>query len=41
MPKVKIGGVEIEVPQGATVRQACELAGRTTCVATATMETAA
>ncbi|HYI64655.1 MAG TPA: NADH-quinone oxidoreductase subunit NuoG [Allosphingosinicella sp.] len=28
MPKVKVDGVEIEVPQGATVLQACELAGR-------------
>jgi NADH-quinone oxidoreductase subunit G len=28
MPKVKIDGVEIEVPQGATVLQACELAGK-------------
>ena len=27
MPKVKVDGVEIEVPQGATVLQACELAG--------------
>ena len=28
MPKVTIDGVEIEVPQGATVLQACELAGK-------------
>src|SRR6187399_2390927 len=28
MPKVKVDGVEIEVPNGATVLQACELAGR-------------
>ncbi|MFW2853135.1 NADH-quinone oxidoreductase subunit NuoG [Sphingomonas sp. TX0543] len=28
MPKVKVDGVEIEVPQGATVLQACELAGK-------------
>jgi hypothetical protein len=28
MPKVKVDGVEIEVPQGATVLQACELAAR-------------
>jgi len=28
MPKVKVDGDEIEVPQGATVLQACELAGR-------------
>ena len=27
MPKVKVDGVELEVPQGATVLQACELAG--------------
>jgi NADH-quinone oxidoreductase subunit G len=27
MPKVTVDGVEIEVPQGATVLQACELAG--------------
>jgi predicted molibdopterin-dependent oxidoreductase YjgC len=27
MPNVKVDGVEIEVPQGATVLQACELAG--------------
>ena len=27
MPKVKIDGVEIEVPAGITVIQACELAG--------------
>src|ERR671917_239248 len=26
MPKVKVDGIEIEVPQGATVLQACELA---------------
>jgi NADH-quinone oxidoreductase subunit G len=28
MPKVKVDGVEIEVPQGATVLQACEQAGK-------------
>ena len=28
MPKVTVDGLEIEVPQGATVLQACELAGR-------------
>jgi NADH-quinone oxidoreductase subunit G len=28
MPTVKVDGVEIEVPQGATVLQACELAGK-------------
>ncbi len=28
MPKVKVDDVEIEVPQGATVLQACELAGK-------------
>ena len=28
MPKVTVDGVEIEVPQGATVLQACELAGK-------------
>ena len=28
MPKVTVDGVEIEVPQGATVLQACELAGQ-------------
>jgi NADH-quinone oxidoreductase subunit G len=28
MPKVTVDGVEIEVPQGATVPQACELAGK-------------
>ncbi len=28
MPKVKVDGVEIDVPQGATVLQACELAGK-------------
>jgi NADH-quinone oxidoreductase subunit G len=28
MPKVKVDGVEIEVPQGATVLQACETAGK-------------
>jgi NADH-quinone oxidoreductase subunit G len=28
MPVVKVDGVEIEVPQGATVLQACELAGK-------------
>ena len=27
MPKVKIDGVEIEVPAGITILQACELAG--------------
>jgi NADH-quinone oxidoreductase subunit G len=28
MPRVKVDGVEIDVPQGATVLQACELAGK-------------
>jgi NADH-quinone oxidoreductase subunit G len=28
VPKVKVDGVEVEVPQGATVLQACELAGK-------------
>jgi NADH-quinone oxidoreductase subunit G len=28
MPKVNVDGMEIEVPQGATVLQACELAGK-------------
>ena len=28
MPKVTVDGEEIEVPAGATVLQACELAGR-------------
>jgi NADH-quinone oxidoreductase subunit G len=28
MPKVNVDGIEIEVPQGATVLQACELAGK-------------
>ena len=28
MPKVKVDGVELEVPAGATVLQACELAGK-------------
>ena len=28
MPKLTVDGVEIEVPQGATVLQACELAGK-------------
>ena len=28
MPKVKVDGVEIEVPAGATVLQACEIAGK-------------
>jgi NADH-quinone oxidoreductase subunit G len=28
MPLVKVDGIEIEVPQGATVLQACELAGK-------------
>ncbi|HYI39363.1 MAG TPA: NADH-quinone oxidoreductase subunit NuoG [Allosphingosinicella sp.] len=28
MPKVKVDGVDIEVPQGATVLQACEIAGK-------------
>jgi NADH-quinone oxidoreductase subunit G len=28
MPRLKVDGVEIEVPQGATVLQACELAGK-------------
>lgn len=28
MPRVKVDGLELEVPQGATVLQACELAGK-------------
>jgi NADH-quinone oxidoreductase subunit G len=28
MPKVTVDGVELEVPAGATVLQACELAGK-------------
>jgi NADH-quinone oxidoreductase subunit G len=28
MPKVTVDGLEIEVPAGATVLQACELAGK-------------
>jgi NADH-quinone oxidoreductase subunit G len=28
MPKVTVDGIEVEVPQGATVLQACELAGK-------------
>ena len=28
MPKLTVDGVEIEVPNGATVLQACELAGK-------------
>jgi len=28
MPKLKVDGIEVEVPQGATVLQACEAAGR-------------
>jgi len=28
MPRVKVDGIEIDVPQGATVLQACELAGK-------------
>jgi NADH-quinone oxidoreductase subunit G len=28
MPKLTVDGIEIEVPQGATVLQACELAGK-------------
>jgi len=28
MPKLKVDGIEIEVPAGATVLQACELAGK-------------
>jgi NADH-quinone oxidoreductase subunit G len=28
MPRLKVDGVEMEVPQGATVLQACELAGK-------------
>ena len=28
MPKVKVDGIEVEVPQGATVLQACEMAGK-------------
>ena len=29
MPKVTVDGIELEVPQGATVLQACERADRT------------
>ena len=28
MPKVKADGIDVEVPQGATVLQACEVAGK-------------
>ena len=28
MPKVTVDGIELDVPQGATVLQACELAGK-------------
>ena len=28
MPKVKVDGIEVEVPAGATVLQACEAAGK-------------
>ena len=28
VPKVKVDGIEVEVPQGATVLQACEFAGK-------------
>ena len=28
MPKLKVDGIEVEVPQGATVLQACEMAGK-------------
>jgi UPF0288 family protein (methanogenesis marker protein 3) len=28
MPKLKVDGIEVEVPQGATVLQACEAAGK-------------
>lgn len=28
MPKVTLNGIELEVPAGATVLQACELAGK-------------
>ncbi|MEQ9124647.1 MAG: 2Fe-2S iron-sulfur cluster-binding protein, partial [Alphaproteobacteria bacterium] len=28
MPKLKVDGVEVEVPPGATVLQACEAAGK-------------
>ena len=28
MPKLTVGGTEIDVPTGATVLQACELAGK-------------
>jgi len=28
MPKVKVDGIDVEVPQGATVLQACEVAGK-------------
>jgi NADH dehydrogenase/NADH:ubiquinone oxidoreductase subunit G len=27
MPKLTVGGTELEIPAGATVLQACELAG--------------
>ena len=28
MPKLKVDGIEVEVPQGATVMQACNAAGK-------------
>ncbi|CAN5314658.1 NADH-quinone oxidoreductase subunit NuoG [soil metagenome] len=28
MPKLKVDGIEVEVPQGATILQACEIAGK-------------
>jgi NADH-quinone oxidoreductase subunit G len=28
MPKLTVDGIEVEVPQGATVLQACEAAGK-------------
>lgn len=28
MPRAKVDGVEIDMPRGATVLQACELAGK-------------
>ena len=28
MPKVKVDGIDVEVPHGATVLQACEVAGK-------------
>ncbi len=28
MPKLTVDGIEVEVPAGATVLQACELAGK-------------